>query len=122
MSLSGKVLLCMALVESLISAGNFAFAQASQECPWSIQGTIRDHQTAEGLLGATVYVKELERGAVANEKGQYFIPDVCAGTFTLICRFAGYVTDSVHLSISRNTRKNFGLGEATTELRSITIE
>ncbi|MGD1839525.1 MAG: TonB-dependent siderophore receptor [Thermonemataceae bacterium] len=55
----------------------------------SISGTITD-ETGAALQGATVLLKNTDKGAISNDKGFYQINDVANGTYTLIVKFFGY--------------------------------
>lgn len=55
-----------------------------------IQGVVRSQETKLPVSGATVYLKELRRGAVAGPNGFFRIQNVPAGSYTIIVRSVGY--------------------------------
>ena len=56
-----------------------------------ITGTITDTR-GEPLTGATVYILELERGAVADLNGEYILINIPPGIYTLRKSYVGYGT------------------------------
>ena len=55
----------------------------------TISGTIKDSQSGETLIGATVFVKELKIGASTNVYGFYSLT-IPAGEYTIVCSYVGY--------------------------------
>lgn len=56
-----------------------------------ISGTVIDKETGEPLPAAAVRVGGTSLGALANEKGQYFVLNVPPGTYTIQVNVIGYV-------------------------------
>jgi iron complex outermembrane receptor protein len=52
----------------------------AQDCHVALQGHVYDADTREPLAYATVFVPEVGRGAVTDEKGHYVIPNLCEQT------------------------------------------
>lgn len=99
-----SLLALCAVVVSLASAGRLA-AQG---------GTIRGHvaDTAGAPLArATVSVEPIGASAATNEKGDYEIRGVPAGTHTVRARVLGYVAQTVRVTVSeaQPTRQDFSL-------------
>lgn len=69
----------------LLTVSNL-FAQAGR-----ISGTITDNDN-NPLTGTTIYIVELERGAVADINGDFVIINVSPGIYTLRKSFVGYST------------------------------
>ncbi|RLD50865.1 MAG: hypothetical protein DRJ05_19095, partial [Bacteroidetes bacterium] len=55
----------------------------------SISGNITDKETGEDLIGATVFVQEIENGTSSNVYGFYSI-SLERGSYTLIFSYVGY--------------------------------
>lgn len=72
----------------IVILGLLPLAAAAQDT--GISGTIIDLESGEPLAGATVLVEELEQGATSDSEGEFEIPDLESGTFTLIVTFVGY--------------------------------
>lgn len=97
-------------------------AQKKESCNLSLRGVVRDAKTGENLPGATIIIKEITKGAAADDKGNYSISGICPGTYTLLCSFEGFRSDSVRQQISHEIRLNFNLAEDTTQLESVTVQ
>ncbi len=75
-----------------------AFAQKKV----TLSGYMKDNASGEGLIGATVYIKEAGIGTQANTYGFYSI-SVPAGAYTVTFSYVGYVskTETLNLIESR---------------------
>ncbi len=56
----------------------------------TISGFIRDKESGETLVGATVQIVETRQGTVANKSGFYAISEIPAGRYTVVFSFLGY--------------------------------
>lgn len=66
----------------------------------------------EPLPFANVYISKLSKGAVSDEQGNYTIPNIPNGTYSLSASFAGYGKESKTVVLSGNTKEvNFDLKE-----------
>ncbi len=66
---------------------------ASAQQRASISGYVRDAQTGETLLGATVRLDGSSRGAATNTSGYYTITSLGAGTYTVVTTYIGFRDD-----------------------------
>jgi len=68
----------------------------------TLSGYIRDAESGESLIGATVFIKEIQKAEQTNAYGFYSI-SVPPGRYTLVFAYVGYATliDSVPLTDSR---------------------
>ena len=73
----------------------------SDSCVARLQGQILGQDTKQPLIGATVYVRELKAGAVADSVGNFRLSRVCAGKYTLDVQFVGYKTSTVSVQVGR---------------------
>lgn len=65
--------------------------QYDQE-PDSITFKIVDEETSEPLAGATVYIKELEKGGSSNNEGIVVLEELPSGRYSFEFRYLGYET------------------------------
>ncbi len=75
-----------------------AFAQSG-----SITGTITDASTGEPLVGATVFIESLQRGAGTDVNGKYTISNVPTGTYSLTSKYIGFKNFSTTVEIGNST-------------------
>lgn len=86
----------------VISVG--AFAQK-----YTISGHLKDAETGEALIGATIYVEELGAGTAANEYGFYSIT-LPKGTYTVVFSYIGYKSRTEKIVLNKDMKLSFELG------------
>ena len=86
-----RFLLLAALVGLSVPA---AWAQAT------VNGFVRDAASGETLIGATVLVDSLGRGAATNSQGFFALGDLPAGDLRLVVSFIGYETQRLDLALA----------------------
>jgi hypothetical protein len=67
-----------------------ALAPAASAQPATVNGFVRDAETGETLIGATVQVAETGRGAATNTQGFYTLGGLDADSLTLVASYVGY--------------------------------
>lgn len=115
------VVLCVAVFGITPSYGQAPISTA--DCRYHIHGIVYD-QNRKPVFGAAIYVKELSKGNVTNELGDYTIDDLCTGSYTLVCSMVGYETDTIIVSVSAGKfviEQNFRLREKDIELEEVVI-
>jgi len=55
-----------------------------------IKGRVLDKETGEVLVGATLYIKELNKGVLSGLDGTFLINNLPEGRYNLLCSFLGY--------------------------------
>ncbi|CAN5387823.1 TonB-dependent receptor [soil metagenome] len=94
-----------------------AFAQGK----YTINGYIKDASNGEGLIGATVFIKEISSGASTNEYGFYSIT-LPAGTYSLTYSYIGFQPISKTVELGSNVQQNVELAADSEELEEIVIQ
>ena len=92
----------------------------SAQSNFTISGYIKDAQTGEEVIGATVYVKEIQNGSATNSYGFYSIT-LPAGQYTLIFRSIGFTTITKEIALNGNMELNIEFDEAATELNEVEV-
>lgn len=69
---------------------------------YTINGTIRDKQSGEVLIGATVSLLELPRSAIASNSYGFYSISAVPGKYTLVISFAGYQPDTLPIQLNKN--------------------
>src|SRR5690606_6419083 len=78
----------------------------------SLSGYVRDASNGEGMIGASLYIKELQTGTQTNTYGFYSLT-VPPGTYQLVITSIGYQTIETQLKLTENLSKNFEMKEET---------
>ncbi len=90
----------------------------------TITGTVRDAEDRTSLTGVNIALEGTERGTVSGPDGQFEIPDVAPGAYTLRASFVGYeaVTRSVAVRADEKTHVEVVLSPRATDLGEIIVE
>ncbi|MDP4964841.1 MAG: carboxypeptidase-like regulatory domain-containing protein, partial [Salibacteraceae bacterium] len=86
------------LLFSLIATSSFAQK-------FTISGYVKDGETGEGMIAATVLVKELKSGTTTNEYGFYSL-SLEKGTYTIEWSFIGFETASEVITLDKNITRS----------------
>jgi len=101
----------------LLGISESLFAQQK----FTISGTLRDKNTGEELIGAAVWVTELQGvGTVANEYG-FFSLTLKSGTYTLKSSFVGYQDFVQTVVLDKDQKINIELTDGT-QLAEIVVQ
>lgn len=105
------------LVFLLLMPG-LAFAQEGV-----VEGQVTDSQTGSTLPGANVQIQELRIGAATDIDGQYRIPNVPTGEYTLRVSFVGYkaATRSVEVGAGETVTADIALEPDLTGLEEVVV-
>jgi len=86
----------------------------------TLSGYVKDNETGEGMIAATVMVKELNAGTVTNEYGFYSL-SIPPGTYTIEYSFIGFETVSEQIELTKNITKNAEIGFSQTMLDEVVV-
>ena len=86
----------------------------------TLSGTVFDANNGEALIGATIYVVELQSGVASNEYGFYSltIPD---GSYRIIASYVGFQNDTLDIQMTGNLKYDFEMTEASEALEEVVI-
>lgn len=83
---------------------------SAQDCHVALRGKIVDADTREPLAYATVVVVGIGRGAIADDKGAFVIPDLCEGTtYTVTVSHIECEHETQIVRLTENTELDFFL-------------
>lgn len=102
--------LLMAFFLIVLINGGFLFSQGR------LHGRINDSKTGTVLRGVNIFIPELQKGTVTDDKGDYSISDIPAGSFAVQFSYVGYKSFVKKIHIDNNSiSANINL--APTEVR-----
>ena len=87
---------------------------------YTISGFLRDKQSGEELLFASVFVKDASDGTTTNEYGFYSLT-LPKGDYTLSYSYMGYVSQNIEVKLNKNISQNIELYLQTTEVDEVII-
>jgi iron complex outermembrane receptor protein len=91
------------------------------QCVLSVKGTVTDADTRSVLDKATVYLVELKKTVITNEKGEYVISGLCPGDYTLRISHAGCQTQEFHFHLKDDISKNIELPHQENTLKEVVV-
>ncbi len=86
----------------------------------TLSGYIRDAANGEALIGASVYIKELQTGSASNVYGFYSLT-VAPGSYTLEYSYLGFDQLSKTLNLDRNQKLDVELAEEVAQLEEVVV-
>jgi TonB-dependent receptor len=104
---------------SLLTLAVCALAQSG-----TIKGNVKDAVSGDAIIGANVLVMGTAQGAQADIEGNFEIPKVKAGTYSLVVSFISYKTDTLkNITVypDQTTVVNTTLIEAGQELNEVVV-
>jgi hypothetical protein len=107
------------LLQLLWISSLFAVAQNG-----TIKGLVKDKNTNEPLVGATVVLEGTTTGTITDFDGNYTVENIKPGTYTLRCSFISYETKqipNVQVKAGQSLTFNFDLGESTVEIEDVKV-
>ncbi len=87
----------------------------------TINGYVKDASNGEALIGATVYVKEINNGVITNVYGFYSIT-LDPGRYSINYSYVGYSLSSQAITLDKNLSLNIDLQPESEQLQEIVVE
>lgn len=88
----------------------------------TVTGKVIDSSTSEPIVGANVYIAQLEKGAATNQSGEFTLSNIPAGTYTLRVTYIGYQTQRISYNTSgANSKLTIELKPSESVLEGITV-
>jgi len=86
----------------------------------TVSGYVKDLANGEGLIGVSVYVKEVETGVVTNPYGFYSLT-LPSGTYNVVFSYIGYQKVSKTVDLNSDQRVDIELSDESENLKEVTI-
>ena len=109
----------MKIIQILTLLLLFSLKSFSQE-RFTLNGYITDSESGESLIGATVFINEINSGTVTNPYGFYSIT-LDEGNYNIDFRYIGYTTISREINLSSNTKIDIELASSDIQLESVVV-
>ncbi len=87
---------------------------------FTINGYIKDNKTGELLIGATIYIKELELGTISNKYG-YFSITLPPGRYTLFMSYMGYENKEYAVELTSNMKFDISMAQSLQLMEEVVI-
>jgi iron complex outermembrane recepter protein len=86
----------------------FLFFSISVFSQYSISGRVSDNQ-GEALVGANVFLKEINKGVSSSINGDYLFKDIPSGSYTLMVSYIGYFESEQKITVDKDLALNIEL-------------
>ncbi len=90
----------------------------------TLKGKIVDSKTGEELVGAAIVINGTTTGTITNFMGEYVMPPLEAGTYTIRVQYISYETqlkEGVVIAADETTILDFNLGSAEMDLEEVKV-
>ncbi len=87
----------------------------------TVSGFVKDRATGEALIGTTVWVPALQRGAATNGFGFYSL-SLPRGSYDVVYSFLGYESQNIRIEFDQARQVSVFLAEAAPLLQNVTVE
>lgn len=99
----------------------YSILGVSQNCTFKFSGKVVDFHDRSVIVGATIYIQELEKYAVSDHNGNFEIPNLCTGTYTVLFAHIGCDDKEIKIDIKSNLKRDVFLEHHIETLQNITI-
>lgn len=89
----------------------------------TLSGRIFDNQTGESLPGANILIEGSKLGGITDFEGNFLIPGIPAGNYSVRFTYVGYVSDTIQIKLSEGEVKSidFRLNPNSSQLKEAEI-
>ena len=93
----------------------------SQNCTYTLRGTVIDFHDGTSIDNATIQIKNTNKFAVTDSKGNFVIRNVCGGKITIVISHIGCKTSEKRIVIEANYQGEFLLEHHSEALEEVSI-
>ncbi|MFT3796143.1 TonB-dependent receptor [Flavobacterium sp.] len=97
-----------------------AIAVHAQETKFTLSGTVANNANTETLIGVNIVIPEANVSTVTNSYGFYSIT-LPKGEYTILISYVGFDNVEEQISLTENTKRNFGMAESGKELQEVVV-
>ncbi|MDE3056865.1 MAG: TonB-dependent receptor, partial [Bacteroidota bacterium] len=115
------VVCALSFFSSIAAAAQNPAARDPASRDFSFSGTVRNSETGEALIGASIFVEELKTvGTSTNAYGFYSLT-LPKGTYTVRIRFIGFATERDTIVLDHDRTINFNLHERSVSVGEVVV-
>ncbi len=96
------------------------FAVSTFAQKYTVSGYVRDKESGEELIGASVYLKEISKGTATNHYGYYSI-SYEKGIYTLVVSYIGFDAFEQKIDLTKDVKLNLALKTTQHSTEEVTI-
>lgn len=112
-----KVIAAIVMLSQLLpGVGGFA-----QSCSLELSGQVLDTDSRQPLPFATISIKAINKGAVADDRGRFSISGLCPGDYAVVCSVVGHAEAEQQVRLEQFVSLDFYLEETAVELGRVDV-
>jgi len=102
--------------------GAFTLKAFSQEnCAFVLRGKVLHHENNEPIENAYIWIDELGRGTISDDKGNFRLDQLCLGTYSIKVTYLGHEEEVKRVDLGRNTSVTFRMIAEDVVLQGVEI-
>lgn len=94
----------------------------AQECIYTFKGQITDFHDNTPITGASIYIKNLNKYAISDDKGNFEIKNLCNGKIVVEIEHVACETKQISFTLNKNIFKKIFLEHHLKELNEIIVK
>ncbi len=87
----------------------------------SLSGKITDAKTGAALPGTSVFIHDLNKGAISKQDGSFQISNIPSGKYLIEVSYVGYSSNAQTININNATQNNFVLTPTAVEQEEVIV-
>ncbi len=87
---------------------------------FTVSGYVNDSTSGESLIGASIFIKEIQKGVSTNTYGYYSVT-LAEGSYTFITRYIGYAQEDRVIDLRADVKMNIDLKPTVTEIKQVEV-
>lgn len=116
--------LALGIIAIILMSGTLLLAKPELMGSGSLSGFVKDSETEETLIGATVFIKGTKLGAYTNKSGFFSITGIEPGEYEVSVTSVGFekLIEKINITKDKGIRKTFMLKQNTVMKEGITVD
>jgi len=98
----------------------FFIAGIRAQQTFTVSGYVNDSTSGESLIGASIFIKEIQKGVSTNTYGYYSVT-LAEGNYTFITRYIGYAQQDRTVDLRADVKMNIDLKPSVTEIKQVEV-
>jgi iron complex outermembrane receptor protein len=108
------------IISAIIFSGMIQAGFAQTVCDDVFAGQVTDNQ-GQLLLGASVWIEPISRGAVTDEQGNFQIKGLCSGEYKMVVKYIGYEDHTASITLPLHDKLSIRLQSKVRVLHDVVI-
>jgi CarboxypepD_reg-like domain/TonB-dependent Receptor Plug Domain len=98
----------------------FALGSLCAQTNHTVSGFVSDSISGETLIGASIFIKEIQKGVSTNTYGFYSVT-LPEGSYTFVTRYIGYAQQDRVIDLRADVKINIDLKPTVTEIKQVEV-